>query len=83
MRISYTKSAIADLSSLPKNIQERVARKMRFYAKVENPTRFAERLTDFKDADFRFRIGEYRILFDIVNNQIFVLKIKHRKESYR
>jgi len=56
---------------------------MRFYAKAQNPIRFAERLTDFKDADYRFRIGEYRILFDVVNNDIFVLKIKHRKDAYK
>lgn len=82
MRIKYTKSAIADLISLPRSIQERIARKMRFYSQAENPTRFAERLTNFKDANFRFRIGEYRILFDLINNEIFVLKIKHRKDIY-
>ncbi|TRZ52503.1 hypothetical protein D4R99_02615, partial [bacterium] len=82
MKINYTKSAIADLVSLPKEAQKRVAQKMRFYAQVQNPIRFAERLTDFKDVNFRFRIGEYRILFDVVGNFIFVLKIKHRKDIY-
>ena len=56
---------------------------MRFYAEAQNPVRFAEHLTDFKDAEFRFRIGEYRILFDVINNSIFILKIKNRKDSYR
>lgn len=83
MRIKYTKSSTADLISLPRNIQERVAKKMRFYAEVENPIRFAERLTDFKDAEFRFRIGDYRILFDVINDEIFILKIKHRKDIYK
>jgi mRNA interferase RelE/StbE len=83
MKINYTKSAIADLVSLPKEVQKRIAQKMKFYAKAQNPIRFAERLTDFKDAEFRFRIGEYRILFDVVGNSIFVLKIKHRKDIYK
>jgi len=83
MKINYTKSAIADLISLPKEVQKRIAQKMRFYAQTENPLRFAEHLTDFKYADYRFRVGEYRILFDIVDNSIFVLKIKNRKDSYR
>jgi mRNA interferase RelE/StbE len=83
MKINYSKSAIADLISLPKEAQKRIAQKMRFYAKVQNPIRFAERLTDYKDADFRFRIGEYRVLFDVINNSIFILKIKNRKDSYR
>ena len=83
MQIDYTKSAVSDLNALPRNVQERIARKMRFYADAENPIRFAERLTYFKDAEFRFRIGQYRILFDIINNKIFVLKIKHRKDIYK
>ncbi len=83
MKINYTHSAISDLSVLPKEIQKRIARKMKFYSKLDEPLKFAERLTDFRDAEFRFRIGEYRILFDIVGNFIFVLKIKHRKDIYK
>lgn len=83
MKINYTKSAIADLVSLPNEVQKRIAQKMRFYEQVQNPKRFAEHLTDFKDADYRFRIGEYRILFDVVGNFIFILKIKHRKDIYK
>ena len=83
MQINYTKSAIIDLQSLPRDIQKRIAQKMKFYVGVNNPLRFAERLTDHKDADFRFRIGDYRIKFDVIDNNIFVLRIKHRKDSYR
>ena len=83
MKINYTKTAISDLASLPRELQKRISRKMRFYAEIENPLRFAERLTDYKDADFRFRIGEYRIMFDVINNSIFILSIRNRKEAYR
>lgn len=83
MKINYTKTAILDLASLPRELQRRIARKMRFYADTGNPLRFAERLTDYKDADFRFRIGEYRVMFDVINNTIFILSIRHRKEAYR
>ena len=83
MKINYTKSAIVDLVSLPNEVQKRIAKKMKFYAQAENPIRFAEHLTDFKDAEFRFRIREYRILFDVIDNSIFILKIKHRKDSYK
>ena len=66
MQINYTKSAIIDLQSLPRDIQKRIAQKMKFYADAVNPLRFAQRLTDYKDANFRFRIGEYRIKFDVI-----------------
>ncbi len=83
MQINYTRSAIIDLQVLPRDVQKRIAQKMKFYASVANPLRFAERLTDHKDADFRFRIGEYRVKFDVIDNVIFVLKIKHRKDAYK
>jgi mRNA interferase RelE/StbE len=83
MKINYTRSAISDLGILPEEIQRRIAKKMKFYADLDEPLKFAERLTDFRDAEFRFRIGEYRILFDVVDNSIFILKIKHRKDIYK
>lgn len=83
MKINYTHSSISDLSILPKEIQKRIAKKMKFYSNLDDPLKFAEHLTDFRDAQFRFRIGEYRILFDVVKNSIFVLKIKHRKDIYK
>ena len=83
MQINYTKSAIIDLQSLPRDIQKRIAHKMKFYAGLTDPLRFAERLKDHKDADFRFRIGDYRVKFDVFDNEIFVLKIKHRKDVYK
>jgi len=83
MKINYTYSAISDLNILPKDIQKRIAKKMKFYSKLDKPLKFAEHLTDFRDAEFRFRIGECRILFDVVGNLIFILKIKHRKDIYK
>ena len=31
----------------------------------------------------RYRIGDYRVLFEIENNSIIVVNIKHRKEAYK
>ena len=61
---------------------KRIAYKMRFYAVQENPLRFAEKLTEPREGEFRFRVGDYRIIFDVVSNKIFVLKIKKRDEAY-
>ncbi len=83
MKINYTHSAIADFGALSEDIQKRIAKKMKFFASLDEPLKFAEHLTDFKDAEFRFRIGEYRVLFDVVGKSIFVLKIKNRKDIYK
>jgi len=82
MEINYTRKASVNLENLPQDVQKRIAKKMRFYAKQENPLKFAERLTETKEGDFRFRIGNYRIIFDVINNKIFILAIRKRDKAY-
>ena len=50
---------------------------------VPNPLQFAERLTNFDFGEYRFRIGDYRVSFDIENNTVKILKIGHRKDVYK
>jgi len=32
---------------------------------------------------YRFRIGDYRVVFDIEGDTLFVLDVGHRKDIYR
>lgn len=82
MEIFYTRKAAEQLRNLTHLIQKRITEKMRFYAKQENPLKFAERLTDYREGEFRFRIGDYRVIFDIERNTIYILKIKKRDKAY-
>lgn len=40
-----------------------------------------KRLTNFEPA-YRLRVGDYRVLFDVVENTIFNGRVLHRQESY-
>lgn len=82
MEIFYTNKAVKQLENLPRQIQKRIVEKMRFYAKQENPLKFAKRLTDYREGEFRFRIGEYRLIFDVVKDKIYILKIDKRDKIY-
>jgi mRNA interferase RelE/StbE len=82
MKIFYAHKAAKQLRDLPRLIQKRIIQKMRFYAKHDNPLKFAEHLTDYKEGEFRFRIGDYRIIFDVDEDAIYVLKIKKRDKAY-
>ena len=68
--------------SLPTAIQKRIAKKMRFYVDQKDPLRFAKRLTEPREGEFRFRVGDYRIIFDVVDKKIFVLAVKRRDDAY-
>lgn len=76
--------AARDIKRLPKAVMARIDRAI--LKLQDNPyvpsIRF---LRDSKLADFRIRVGDYRILFDIDKDKrcIIILRIGHRKEIYR
>lgn len=70
------------LDELDKSVQERVKEKLNFLSQQENPLIFAKKLKGHKNI-FRFRAGDFRIIFQISNKKIVLLFIKHRKEVYK
>jgi len=50
---------------------------------LEDPFKYAEKLTDPKLGTYRFRIGDYRVIFDMEETDIVVLRVGHRKDIYR
>jgi mRNA interferase RelE/StbE len=45
--------------------------------------KYSETLRDAKLGTYRFRIGDYRVIFDIEGTDIVVLRVGHRKDIYR
>ena len=82
MKILYARRAEKQFENLPRAVQKRIVEKMRFYAAQENPLKFAKHLTDYREGEFRFRIGEYRASFDVKKNTIYILKIGKRDKMY-
>lgn len=83
MEIIFSKRAARAISRLGKEARKRIIAKLHSYLRQENPLRFAERLKDCKIGECRFRIGDYRVLFDTEDNKIIVLKVGHRRDIYK
>jgi mRNA interferase RelE/StbE len=83
MEIIFTHSAFRQLKKLDKKIQKRIIKKLKFFASQKNPLQFAEPLRDRRFGQFRFRIGDYRVIFDVERGKIIILKVGHRKDIYR
>ena len=43
----------------------------------------ADFLNDSRIGSYRFRIGNYRVIFDIKEDQIIILRVGHRGRIYR
>ncbi|HNY04468.1 MAG TPA: type II toxin-antitoxin system RelE/ParE family toxin [Candidatus Woesebacteria bacterium] len=79
--ILLTKNAKKDIDRLDGVIQKRVAKKL-IYLKSD-PINLSKALIDFEQGQYRFRVGDFRICFDIDGNKIVVNRIRHRKEVYK
>lgn len=82
MEIRYTRKAEEQFRKLSRDVQQRIAKKMRFFSEQADPLKFAKRLTDTDDGVYRFRIGRWRVRFDIVYKTIYVVKVAIRDKSY-
>ena len=80
-RLAYTHRAIKDIDGLETNAKQRIGKTLLRYEK--DPYKHAEKLTDSKLGTYRFRIGDYRVIFDIEGNEIVILRVGHRSEVYK
>ena len=78
-RIEYAPSAIDDLRSLPKREADQILRKV---LRLENGLQGNIKRLQNADVGFRLRMGDYRVLFDVIGDKILVQKVGNRKDVY-
>lgn len=81
-KIVFTAKGAKDLEKLPKDLQKRIIKKLKFFTSQEDPFAFSKPLTNQPRVTHRFRVGDYRIAFYIEGEIIYVDRVKHRKEVY-
>ena len=79
--ISFSLQAAKEFRKLDKQIQKRIIGKLKKYAREENLSE-AKKLTNSLLGQWRYRIGDYRVIFDLADKEIQVLKVAHRSEVY-
>lgn len=80
-RLFYTKSAWRDIRKLDPVAKKKVKRKIEAYSK--KPLFYAKKLINPSIGTYRWRIGNYRVVFDIDGKNIVILRIGHRREIYK
>lgn len=80
--VYFTPQSKRDFKKLPKDIQRRIIIKIKFFVLQKDPVSFSKPLVNLPPSTHRFRIGNYRIVFYISGNSLYIDRIKHRKEVY-
>ena len=80
MKIELRKSAIKDLKNISEPYKSKIHNKileLQDFPNIQN----IKKLTNFEPA-YRLRVGNYRVLFDIIENNIVIGRVLHRQNSY-
>ena len=77
--IEFKSKAAKDLRAINRDDAKRILVKIR--AKENDLAGDVKRLTDF-EPQYRLRIGDYRVLFNVENECIIIYRIKHRRRAY-
>lgn len=85
--LKWTVDAVRDLQALDSVIADRITRKIVWFVAQKNPLRHSDALTGIYAGVYRFRVGDYRVLFEKNATQqiciLMILRVKHRREVYR
>jgi len=84
----YTKQAEQDLDKIEKLQAKKIIKKIDFYIESKTPLKFSKKLTGFETDTYRFRVGDFRIIFRIDSQTknlviLVILKIAQRKNIYK
>ena len=75
-------AVIEDLPSIPRNVQARILRAIERRL-ITEPTKYGERLRRSLAGLWKLRVGDYRVVFKIVKNEVWIFAIMHRRDVYQ
>ena len=78
-RIEFAASVSDDLTSIPAGDVGRILRKIQ---RLESGLIGNVKRLQNADVAYRLRMGNYRVLFDVVGDRVIVQTIGHRKDVY-
>ena len=69
-----------DLRRLDRQVQQRVLEALE---RLEQDPYRGEKVVAQETGGWRLRVGDWRIRYDIVGDEVHLLRMRHRREAYR
>ncbi len=80
-RLVYTERAARDIRKLDAVARKRLKKALEKLA--ADPLEHSTRLVSEKIGGYRFRVGDHRVIFDLIGKEIVILRVGHRRDIYR
>lgn len=84
-KVEVSESAVKDLKKIGKSNAIRILKHFRKIEEMDNPRELGKPLKGVLKELWRYRVGDYRVLCEIKENELVVLTLKvgHRKDVYQ
>jgi len=82
-RLVPSKKFLRDAKKLPAESKAHLARILAELKKDPYSGRDLKKLSNVSAGQWRLRFGDYRIRYDIQNDEIWVITVRHRKDIHR
>ncbi len=82
--IVLSKNAAKDIRALDNAVAKRLIKKIIWLEKQDQPLHFGKNLQQSPVGDFRFRVGDYRLIAVVHEKEkvIEIIRIGHRRDVY-
>jgi mRNA interferase RelE/StbE len=79
--IEWAEAAVQDMAALDKGIARRVKEAVERFARTGVGN--IKKLQGIVPPEYRLRVGDYRVRFDLHGENVRVLRVLNRREAYR
>lgn len=80
-KIVLTKRALKDIERIDIRTKAQIGDKLKIL--MDDPIKISKKLSNPIIGTYRFRIRDYRVIFDIDKDEVIVLRIGHRRDIYK
>jgi mRNA interferase RelE/StbE len=78
--VEFKPRSVKDLDALAPNVRQRILAKVEVMR--DDLAGDVKRLTNYTP-EYRLRVGDYRVLFEIEPQRIVIYRVLHRSKAYR
>lgn len=76
----FTKRAVKDIDKIDILVKKKLKE---FFEKFKlDPFKYSKKLVNSELGQYRARLGNYRIIFDVLQLNLIILRVGHRKDIY-
>ena len=79
----FTAHAERQLRKLPLSIQRQIIKKIELFLAAPEPLHFAEPLVGREGRVYRFRLTDYRVIFELAHGRLLITAVGRRDQIYR